>query len=284
MGIGDWFKKTFGKQACSFCGAEVGMLKRSKIKNGDFICTDCSYTCSPYIQKYRFTREELLGHMEYMKRQAKLLELVGAPSRVVPSCGKRNAIEFYDDFGMFRIRDWDKDRHYAKELLRYDQVAKYEAFCDESEPSEAGKPKEFDRCGVRITLVGAQDDGAELKRGLRAHPYIDEVLEIEVNNDDKKVGMLDVEHILRHFDYIFGVHDDTKGLFNFGPTKQQRREGEAVKAMGGVFAAAIKAAKDGQVSDEAQQQVRDAMNKVEDAATGGLGEYSRRADAAEVQI
>ena len=36
MGIGDWLKKTFGKQACAFCGNEVGMLKRDKIKNGEF--------------------------------------------------------------------------------------------------------------------------------------------------------------------------------------------------------------------------------------------------------
>lgn len=31
-------------------------------------------------------------------------------------------------------------------------------------------------------------------------------------------------------------------------------------------------------------QVADAMNKVEDAATGGLAEYSRRADTAEAMI
>ena len=33
MGIGDWFKKTFGKQTCALCGKEVGMRSRDKIKN-----------------------------------------------------------------------------------------------------------------------------------------------------------------------------------------------------------------------------------------------------------
>ena len=37
MGIGDFFKKTFGKQVCAFCGQEVGMMKRDKIKNDEFI-------------------------------------------------------------------------------------------------------------------------------------------------------------------------------------------------------------------------------------------------------
>ena len=286
MGIGEWFKRTFGKQACSFCGAEVGMLKRSKIKNGDFICNDCGYGCSVYIQKYRYTKDELLGHMEYMKRQQRLYsDVVGKPSMVVSGSGARQAIEFYDDHGMFHIRDYTRSDHYTKELIRYDQVAKYEPFCDESEPSEPGKPKVFDQCGVRITLVGAQDDQTITPRmGLRPHPYIEEELEVVINRNDKNVGMMDVEQIVRHFDSIFGVHDDKKGLLYFGPTKQQRREGEAVKAMTGVFAAAVKAAKEGQVSEDVQQQVQDAMKKVEDAGTSGLAEYSRRADAAEAKL
>lgn len=92
------------------------------------------------------------------------------------------------------------------------------------------------------------------------------------------------ENIIRHFDGIFGVHDDTKGLFQVGPTKQQKREGEALKAMGSMFGAAIKAAKDGEIPEDAAAKVADAMNKVDDAATGGLAKYSRLADEAEAKI
>ena len=96
--------------------------------------------------------------------------------------------------------------------------------------------------------------------------------------------MREVQNIVAHFDFIFGVHDDTKGLFDFGPTRQQKREREAMKAMGGMFGAAIKAAKTGEVSADAVAKAQDAMNKVDDAATSGLAEYSRRADAAEAKI
>ena len=144
---------------------------------------------SPYIQKYRYTKDELLGHMEYMKRQEALYQqLEGQFTLVVPSATTKQSIEFYDNQGMFRIH---------------------------------------------------------------------------------------------HFNAIFGVNDDRKGLFSFGPTKQQRREGAAAVAMAGMFGAAIQAAKDGEVSEEVQAKVQDAMRKVEDAATSGLAEYSRRADAAE---
>lgn len=284
MGFMDWLKGTFGKQTCAFCGNEVGMMKRTKIKNKAFICNDCGHGCSRYIQKYRYTKDELLGHMEYMKRQDRLYHevLEGKQTRVLPSGASDEAIEFYDDHGMFRIRDRSKDRQGWKvELFRYDQVATYEPYLEESEPSEPGKPKEFGECGVEITLVGATDDVSTLGKGLRAHPYVTETIRLCVNKRDKHIGTLEVNQIVSHFNHIFGVGDDTKGLFSFGPTKQQRREGEAMRAMGGAFAAAIKTAKTGEVSQEAVAKVEDAMKKVDDAATSGLAEYTRRADAAE---
>ncbi len=284
MGLGDWFKKTFGKQTCAFCGNEAGMMSRTKIKNDEFICNECARGCSQYISLYRHTKDELLGHIEYMKRQnavfTQLLE--GHSSSVV---GDECAIEFYDDFGMFRIRDGSVDRRKLyKEPIRYDNVHSYEPYINESEPDEPGKPMEFGDCGVRIILVGAQEDGGAVKPGTRPHPYITEEIEVCINDSDKERGMLQVNQIIAHFDYIFGVHDNERGLFQFGFTTQQKREAEAFKAMGGVFSAAINAAKTGAASEAAQAQVADAMSKVDAANTSGLSEYSRRADEAEARI
>ena len=128
------------------------------------------------------------------------------------------------------------------------------------------------------------DDLTRMPKGLRAHPYITEEITVCVNDRDKHLGMMDVDHIILHFNNIFGVNDDTKGLFSFGPTTQQKREGEALKAMTGVFGAAIKAAKTGEVPADAAEKVADAMNKVNDAATSGLAKYTRLADEAEAKI
>ena len=284
MGIGDFFKKRFGKQTCAFCGQEVGMLKRDKIKNDAFLCSDCKRTCSRYVQVYRYTKDELLGHMEYMKRQGKLVEsMEGLKERRVLSAG-RQGILFYDEAGMFRIYDVDKDHRYAMEMIRYDQVASYEPYLEEAEPDEPGKEKVFGECGVKLTLVGGMDDLSKMPKGLRAHPYITQEITVKVNDRDKHIGELDVNQIISHFNTIFGVNDNTKGLFSFGPTTQQKREREAMKAMGGMFKEAIKAAKTGEVSEDAAAKVADAMNKVDDAATSGLAKYSRLADEAEAKI
>lgn len=287
MGIGNFFKKTFGKQVCAFCGEEAGMLKRTKIRNDDFICDDCKAGCSRFISLYRFTKDELLGHMEYMKRQSKLVESLGTPPQVVPLGASHDAIEFFDAAGMFRIRNLDADKKHAKEMFRYDQILKYEPYCKERDADEPGKPKIFEECGVIITLVGAKDaeqDESLQRKGLLAHPYITEKLTVCINKRDKKIGTLDVNQIIGHLDFVFGVNDNTKGPFSFGPTKQQKREGEALKAMGGMFAAAFKAAKTGEVSEDAKAQFDDAAKKVDDAATGGLAEYTRRANAAEEKV
>ena len=284
MGIGDWFKKTFGKQTCAFCGKEVGMMSSDKIKNDEFICSDCKRTCSRFVQVYRMTKDELLGHMEYMKRQGKLVETMeGLKARRVPSAG-RQGILFYDEAGMFRIYDVDNDHRYAMEMIRYDQVAKYEPYLDEAEPDEPGKEKIFGECGVKLTLVGGMDDLSRMPKGLRSHPYITNEITVKVNDRDKHMGELDVNQIIGHFNHIFGVGDDTKGLFSFGPTTQQKREGAALKAMGSMFGAAIKAAKTGEVPADAAAKVADAMNKVDDAATTGLAKYTRLADEAEAKI
>ena len=280
MGIGDFFKKRFGKQICAFCGQEVGMLKRDKIKNDEFICSDCKRTCSRYIQVYRYTKDELLGHMEYMKRQGKLVESISALRGYRIPSASRQGIIFYDEVGMFRVYNSDKDDKYPMEMIRYDQVAKYEPYRIETEPTEPGKEKEFKEGGVKITLVGGQTDLSRMPKGLRAHPYITGEITIQLD----KNNMTYVSNIIQQFNTIFGVHDDTKGLFSFGPTKQQKREGEALKAMGSMFGAAIKAAKDGEISEDAAAKVADAMNKVDDAATGGLAKYSRLADEAESKI
>lgn len=284
MGIGQWFKRTFGKQPCAFCGNEVGMLKRDKLKSKEFICSDCRRTCSRHIQVYRLTKDEILGHMEYMKIQGKLVEsMEGLKAQRIPSAG-RQGILFHDEAGMFRIYDMDQDHRCAMEMIRYDQVAQYEPYLEESEPSEPGKPKEFGECGVRLTLVGGRDDLSQMPKGLRAHPYITNEITIKVNDRDKHIGQLEVNQIISHFNAIFGVNDDTKGLFSFGPTVQERRQGAAAVAVAGMFGAAIQAARTGEVSDEAAAKVADAMDKVADAATSGLAKYSRLADEAEAKI
>lgn len=288
MGIGEFLKKTFGKQNCAFCGEECGMMRRTKIKNGDVICNKCAHACSRHVRLGRFTKEELEGHIEYMKRQDRIYHevLKDVQPLLIPSGVTEEAIAFYDDYGMFRIMDRNTDKQEGRtmELFRYDQVDSYEAYWEESEPAEKGKEKEFKEYGVKITLINAQDHTRELKPGTMAHPYITETIKVCLSK--RKPSANYAENIIFHFDFIFGVHDNEKGLFSFGPTKAQKRQGEAYKAMGNAFMTAIKVAKEGEeaLTEDKVAELNKNMQKIDDAQTGGLAEYTRRANAAEEKI
>ena len=291
MGLGDFFKNIFGKKTCAFCGGECGMMSRTKIKGDEYICSKCDDMCSNFIRKSRFTKPELEGHMEYMKRSDRIYKEVILPNvqkhECYPSATRRQGIEFFDDFGMFRIMDGSRDHkeNYPKELFRYDQVASYEPYYEEAEPEEAGKPKVFHEGGIIIRLVGALDDTTKMQKGLRAHPYITEEIKVcfATNDREKENYLKYAENAIHHFDYIFGV--ESKGLFSFGMSKQEKRDLKAAVAFTKTAFDAVKVAKNGgEITDEKKAEIMENMNAIDDAQTGGLAVYTRAADAAEAKI
>ena len=291
MGLGDFFKNIFGKKTCAFCGGECGMMSRTKIKGDEYICSKCDDMCSNFIRKSRFTKPELEGHMEYMKRSDRIYKEVILPNvqkhECYPSATQRQGIEFFDDFGMFRIMDGSRDHkeNYPKELFRYDQVASYEPYYEEAEPEEAGKPKVFHEGGIIIRLVGALDDTTKMQKGLRAHPYITEEIKVcfATNDREKENYLKYAENAIHHFDYIFGV--ESKGLFSFGMSKQEKRDLKAAVAFTKTAFDAVKVAKNGgEITDEKKAEIMENMHAIDDAQTGGLSVYTRAADAAEAKI
>lgn len=291
MGLGDFFKNIFGKKTCAFCGGECGMMSRTKIKGDEYICSKCDDMCSNFIRKSRFTKPELEGHMEYMKRSDRIYKEVILPNiqkhESYPSATQRQGIEFFDDFGMFRIIDGSRDNkeNYPKELFRYDQVASYEPYYEEAEPEEAGKPKVFHEGGIIIRLVGALDDTTKMQKGLRAHPYITEEIKVcfATNDREKENYLKYAENAIHHFDYIFGV--ESKALFSFGMSKQEKRDLKAAVAFTKTAFDAVKVAKNGgEISEEKKAEIMENMNAIDDAQTGGLSKYTRAADSAEAKI
>lgn len=124
-----------------------------------------------------------------------------------------------------------------------------------------------------------------MQKGLRAHPYITEEIKVcfATNDREKENYLKYAENAIHHFDYIFGV--ESKGLFSFGMSKQEKRDLKAAVAFTKTAFDAVKVAKSGgEITDEKKAEIQANMNAMEDANTGGLAEYTRRADAAEAKI
>ena len=270
------------------------MMNRTKIRGDEYICGKCDDMCSFHIQKYRFTKDELRGHMEYMKSCDRIYREIAVNSENVkrfPSATSRQGIEFFDDIGMFRIIDGSKDgkEQYPKELFRYDQVSSYKPYIEEGEEKdEKGNVKKvFREGGIKIRLVGGRDDVTTVRRGLRAHPYITEEITVcFARNDREKENYLKyTDNVIHHFDYIFGVHDGDNALFGFGMNKEEKRNLMGAVGIAKTAVEAVKAVKSGgDVTEEQRAEIQKNLNAMDDAQTGGLAEYTRRADSAEMKI
>ena len=283
-----FFKNLFSKQACVLCGKECGVMRRTKLQDKQYICDDCGNKCSKYVRLSRMTVDDVKGHIAYMERQQKLYDQVFSKAKKL-SCHPNpngSGIEFCDELGMFRIID-DRvsGRGKMKELFRYDQVASYEEYYTETKGENENDPPEFDEGGLIVRLVGTKTDLTNQNPALRPHPYIRDELKICFSNRERHEA--EYAHIAKqHFDHIFGVNDDSKPLFGFGKSVAEQREEQSDIAMAQAFATVISATKKGGsgITDEVVEKMQDSMNAVNDANSGGLSVYSRRADKAEAKI
>ena len=263
-------------------------MHRTKIKGGEFVCSTCARQCSKYVRLSELTKPEVSGHIEYMKRQEKLYNECFADAKrdTYPSAFHKQAISFADEIGMFEIMDRDNAQNKVNhELFRYDQVLSYEKYVEKERPTEPGKPETFKESGVKIRLVGMLDhienDMEKSKMGLRPHPYVKREIKVVFHTKESETDYTD--NAVAHFDHIFGVHDNESGLFSFGMNKQEKRDLMAGVAAVKTAMAAAKVAKEGEeaLTDEKKAEIKENLNAISDAQTGGLAEYTRRADAAE---
>lgn len=281
-----FLKNMFSKQACALCGKECGAMSRTKLQDGQYICDDCGNKCSKYIRLSRMTLEEVNGHIAYMERQQKIYDeqFKTAKKKEFHPNPNGGGIEFCDEMGMFRICDDNvRGRGKMKELFRYDQVDSYEEYYNES-TGENGD-KEFDEGGLIIRLVGTKTDLYNKNPALRPHPYIQDEIKICFSNRSRSEA--EYAHIAKqHFDYIFGVNDNEKGLFGFGKTVAEKRDEQADVAMAQAFATVFQATKKGGtgITEDVVDKMQNSMNAVNDANSGGLSAYSRKADEAEAKV
>ena len=281
-----FFSNLFAKQNCAVCGKECGTLHRSKLRDGQFLCDDCGNKCSKYIRLSELTLDEVKEHMEYMARMKRVFDEVFDKTEfrvnAYPSTPSQMGLVFCDELGMLYIDDRTGGRGKMPELIRYDQIASYEEYLDETPAKEPGQEPTLNGGGLKLKLVQPRSiTEAQTQRGMRPHPYIKQELVICFSKRDRRE--IGYAHIARqHLDHIFGVHDNETSLFGRRMSKAEERElkGQVgmISAMGAVASAAMKG---GQLSEQEKARFVENINLANDAQTGGMALYSRRMSKAE---
>ena len=286
-----FFSNLFGKQTCCLCGTECGPLKRDKIKDKQYICSDCTRKCSEYVKLSELDKNAVEDHIRFMEKREKIYQdlLQNSKCSALPSTVREKGIRFYDDYGFLVIAANKNTKNKVNhEVIRYDEVMSYEMYTEMNKPTEQGKPETFKEDGIILKLVAPNPNmGAADSSNKNQHPYPWNTRDIKLcfRKSEKDTNYAD--NAIQHFDWIFGVHDSSKGLFNFGMSKEEKRDLQAktdmAKLMGGVMKAAIKG-EDPEGNEKLMEQMEQAQKSADDASSSGLAVYSRKADEAENQV
>ena len=96
-----------------------------------------------------------------------------------PSTPTQMGLVFCDELGMLYIDDRTGGRGKMPELIRYDQIASYEEYLDETPAKEPGQKPTLNGGGLKLKLVQPRGiTEAETRRGMHPHPYIKQELVI----------------------------------------------------------------------------------------------------------
>ena len=166
-----FFSNLFAKQNCAVCGKECGTMHRSKLRDGQFLCDDCGNKCSKYIRLSELTLDEAKEHMEYMARMKRVFDEVFDKTEfrvnAYPSTPTQMGLVFCDELGMLYIDDRTGGRGKMPELIRYDQIASYEEYLDETPAKEPGQEPTLNGGGLKLKLVQPRSiTEAQTQRGI----------------------------------------------------------------------------------------------------------------------
>ncbi len=275
----------FSKEECEFCGEKAGMLGRKKMQDGDYICKDCEKNCSIYFEPGKFDKAATEQHIEYMKKQDVLYNTQYA---TLPDEAKQEfkqlfgGIVFADSIAMFEIIDPETKKRNYKELFRYDQIANYERYAEESND---GDGKKYAEVGVEITMrcsQGMSGVGMSDEEKAKAHPYLENVRILCRKDADDMYsptkGLMDKLNaiFLRESDDKSMAENLKDGLFGSAKERRDIAQGADLLKSLGKFAKGKMEGSDAGLEDLQQSIVGVANN-----AFGNQAVHKELADAAE---
>lgn len=194
----------FSKQTCEICKAEVGALSRTKLKDGKFVCSECTKNCSKFFSPVLYDLEEFKKHLEYMKMQDELykkefetipIEQKVGLMKVLPPEG----ITFADSIGMFEIKYSKNKDQKLKELFRYDEIMDFKTY---AKNTTEGSQKKYSEVGIQIKMM-LDAPSMDYHTKHYVHRYVKEfTLPIERNTDN----LIDNNNLIyKHLKQILGI-------------------------------------------------------------------------------
>ena len=274
----------FSKEACTFCGKEGGMLKRTKLKTKEFICNDCKRKTNYFARMDYTTREAAQAMMENLPLEEAEFEksYEGAESRFDSAERSWHTWHIGSDTihyrrnsrnGGFQIRTGSCDSYEAVPVFWFDRVMPYE-FSAPDGPTFSRRTEMLDQNANPATLEVSKDSEGKLNGATIKIPYDEETirefrLRVDVDNEEK---------LAKAQDFVDNFNDDRRHYIARGLSTQEQKAKMQVRNIGDTAAAAIKAAVKGEDVAEVVKTGIEMANDIEEGKVnrGLFGKLKRK--------
>ena len=274
----------FSKEACTFCGKEVGALKRTKLKTKEFICNDCKRKTNYYARMDYTSRDAAQAMMDTLPLEETEFEKSydGAESRF--DSAERSwhtwhigstTIHYRRNSrnGGFQIRTGSCDSYEAIPVFWFDRVMPYQ-FVAEGGPAFSRRSEMLNQEAKPATLEVSKDSEGKLNGGIIKIPYDEETIRefrLKVDVDSEK-------NLATAQDFVDNFNDERRHCIARSLNTQEQKAKMQVRNIGDTAAAAIKAAVKGEDVTEAVKAGIEMANDIEDGKVkrGLFGKLKRK--------
>lgn len=275
----------FSKEACAFCGTEVGMLKRSKLKTKEYICNECKIKTNPFARMDYTSKDNAQLMMNSLAQEADEFEksFDSAENRFQSA---ERSFKTWDlgnhriqyrcntRLGGFQIISENHSRYEHIPVFYFDTMIPYQFSSDNNNLSDFRKNEIMNRNAEYVTVREDKDMEGKLTACTIIIPYNDECIrEIRLNgnvNDESGKNVF--------YDLAERINSDRRVWIDNGIYNAQRKNEMQLRNLGDTAAAVLKAAATGGDVNEAVKEGINTANAIEEGKVkqGFFGKLFRK--------
>ena len=266
----------FSKEACTFCGKEVGMMHRSKLASKEYICSDCRNKTNPFARMDYTSREAAQRMMETLPQDAAWLEQeltrleaenaekkirFAVQDRYDYDLGSKHVIyTCVHALGVFRLTCSDHSHYAYDPVLYFDRIIPYQFDDGNQFFADARRMEIMDLNASYVSVKESKDPDGKITGCELVIPYQDECIR-EIRISGSVNGADGCKDFYALADQI---NKDRRICIEQYWDDIQRKERMQVRNLGDTAAAALKAAVKGESVEEAVKEGLETANAIEE--------------------
>ncbi len=275
----------FSKEACAFCGTEVGMLKRSKLQTKEYICNECKRKTNPFARMDYTSKDDAQRMMDTLAQEAADFEASfdSAENRFQSAERSFNTWDLGSHrvqyrcntrLGAFQIISENYSSYEHVPVFYFDTMIPYQ-FDSGNKNLEGFRNSEIMDLNAEYVAVKEEKDmDGKVTACTVVIPYNDICIrEIRLNGNVSDNSGKDV-----FYDLAEQINSDRKAWINNGIYDAERKNKMQLRNLGDTATAALKAAVTGGDVEEAVKQGIETANDIEEGKVkqGFFGKLFRK--------